>query len=70
MNGKGREGDRHGFALCSERIQEIQKLEEKKEWATHYASTLDQLTTEAAMRLGQTSQLVQNLRQEAIKKGI
>ena len=67
MVGKGREEDREGFALYLERIQEISKLEEEKEAATQYATTLDGLTTAVAMRVGQTSQMVQNLRQEAIK---
>ena len=67
MVGKGREDDRRGFAVYSEKIREIQKLEEEKESVAQYATTLDGLTTAVAMRVGQTSEMVQKLRQEAIK---
>jgi hypothetical protein len=50
-----------GFAVYLDRIWEINKLEEEKEAV---ATTLDELV---AMRVGQTSQMVQNIRQEAIK---
>ena len=53
-----------GFAVYLDKILEITKLEEEKEAV---ATTLDELTTAVAMRVGQTSQMVQNLRQEAIK---
>ena len=67
MVGEGTEGDRQGFAVFSERLHEIQKLEEEKESVAQYAKTMDELTTAVAMRVGQTSQMVQDLRQEAIK---
>ena len=66
MVGEGTEGDRQGFGVFSERLHEIQKLEEEESVAK-YAKTLDELTTAVAMRVGQTSQTVQDLRQEAIK---
>ena len=53
--------------MFSERLHEIQKLEEEKESVAQYAKTMDELTTAVAMRVGQTSQMVQDLRQEAIK---
>ena len=67
MVGEGTEVDRQGFAVFSERLYEIQKLEEEKESVAQYAQTLDQLTTAVAMRVGQKSQMVQDLCQEAIK---
>ena len=65
MVGERREGDRQGFAVFSERLHEIQKLEEEESVA-QYAQTLDELTTAVAMRVGQTSQMLQDLLQ-AIK---
>ena len=67
MAAEGRAGDRQGFAVYSQRIHEIQKLEEEKEAVAHYAATVDGLTTAVAMRVGQTCQMVENLRREVIK---